>query len=106
MEIIVKNETLKKLTNEEAQNLGLFRAGCMFVRGMAKKRVKGYKTVLSTESEMHYEQDGYQVQLVALASKSVYDGKEMQDWCVRIVNKDGKYENMVQPMFAVNFVKV
>ena len=39
----ITNVTLKKLTNEEAQNLDLISIGCMFVRGSAKQRVKGYK---------------------------------------------------------------
>lgn len=103
----IKNETLKKLTNEEAQNLDLFSIGCMFVRGDAKQRVKGFKTILKSENEMHYmSTNNKRVELIALASKSERYGEIKQDWCVRIFDVDcGEYMRMVQPLFAINFVK-
>lgn len=102
----IKNETLKKLTNCEAQDLNLASIGCMFVKGKAKQRVKGYKTTLKSETEMHYENDAFRVELIALASKTDYYGEPMQDWCVRVyvLNID-KYSEFVQPLFAINFVK-
>ena len=104
--MFVKNETLKKLTSKEAQDLDLYSIGCMFVRGEAKARVKGYKTVKRTETEMWYEdvQSGTVVELIRLDSVSIFDNKEMKDWCVRV--RDGeRYARCVQPLFAINFVK-
>lgn len=103
----IKNETLKKLTNDEAQDLDLYSIGCMFIRGDAKQRVKGFKTVLKSESEMHYlSTNNMRVELVALASKSDRYGEVKQDWCVRIYDIDrDEYKREVQPLFAIHFVK-
>lgn len=104
MKIKVENETLKKLTSREAQNLGLFSIGCLFLRGEAKTRVKGYKTTMRTETEIHYTMDDVTVELIALDSKSVFMGSKMQDWCLR-VKKNGEYEELVQPLFGMNFIR-
>ena len=102
----IKNETLKKLTNREALDLGLIQIGCMFVRGEAKARIKNYKTVLKTETEMHYENEVARVELIALDSKTEVEGKKMQDWCVRVFSLvNNNYINYVQPLFAIRFVK-
>lgn len=103
----IRNETLKKLTNEEALDLDLMSIGCMFVRGDAKQRVKGFKTVLKSESEMHYmSTNNKRVELIALTSQSERYGEIKQDWCVRIFDIDrDEYMRMVQPLFAINFVK-
>ena len=104
MKIKITNETLKKLTSQEAQNLGLFSIGCLFLRGEAKIRVKGYKTTMRTETEVHYTMDDVTVELIALDSKSIFMGSKMQDWCLR-VKKNGEYEELVQPLFGMNFIR-
>lgn len=103
----IKNETLKKLTSTEAQDLGLFSIGCMFVRGDAKHRVKGYKTTYKSADAMHYENETVRVELIALASKSANMDDEMkQDWCLRVYDLNRmEYIAFVQPLFAINFVK-
>ncbi len=102
----IKNETLKKLTNKEANDLELMEIGCMFVRGTAKQRVKNFKTVLKTETEMHYENEKIRVELIALASKSEVDNEVMQDWCVRTFDLlTNKYRDFTFPLFALKFVK-
>lgn len=102
----IRNETLKKLTNEEAQNLDLFSIGCVFVRGNAKQRVKGYKTTYKSADAMHYENGDVRVELIALASKSDWYGEIKQDWCLRVFDmKKLEYITFVQPMFAINFIK-
>lgn len=101
----IANETLKKLTNREALDLDLMTIGCMFVRGEAKKRVKGFKTTFSSESEMHYEIETHRVELIKLNSTSEFDGEVKQDWCVRVFDYIlNKYID-VQPLFAIRFVK-
>lgn len=103
----IKNETLKKLTNEEALNLDLMNIGCMFVRGDAKQRVKDLKTTFKSETEMHYTgTNNRRVELIALNSKSERFGEVKQDWCVRVFDiEKNEYMNFVQPLFAINFVK-
>lgn len=102
----IKNETLKKLTNKEANDLELISIGCMFVRGTAKQRVKGYKTTFKTETEIHYENEKIRVEIIALASVSEFDGMTMQDYCVRTFDLNtNEYRDFTPPMFALNFVK-
>ena len=100
----ITNETLKKLTSKEAQDLELFSIGCVFLRGEVKTRVRGYKTTMRTETEIHYTMNNVTVELIALDSKSDFEGKEMQDWCLR-VNKNGEYEKFVQALFGINFMR-
>ena len=100
----ITNETLKKLTSKEAQELELFSIGCIFLRGEAKTRVRGYKTTMRTETEIHYTMGDVTVELIALDSKSELEGKVRQDWCLR-VNKNGEYEKFVQPLFGINFMR-
>lgn len=102
----VKNETIKKLTSKEMQELGLISIGCIPVRGEAKCRVKGYKTTFKSDTEIHYENEFDRVELVKLDSKSWFDSKQMQDWCVRFFNKErNEYVSLVAPLWAINFVK-
>lgn len=102
----IRNETLKKLTNAEALDLGLMSIGCMFVRGTAKQRVKGYKTTYKSADAMHYENENVRIELIALASKTYYEGELMQDWCLRVFDMNKmEYIKFVQPLFAINFVK-
>ena len=103
----ILNETLKKLTREEALNLDLCDFGCIFVSGDAKKKVRGFKTVLNTEDEMHYlSKDNVRVELVALTSKNDFDGELRQDWCLRLFNVERKeYIRGVQPLLAAGFVR-
>lgn len=102
----IKNETLKKLTNQEANDLELISIGCMFVKGTAKARVKDFKTTFKSETEMHYENEKIRVELIALASTTEYEGEIMQDWCVRTFDLNAKeYRDFTMPLFAIRFVK-
>ena len=102
----IANVTLNKLTTREALDLGLTNIGCMFVRGEAKQKVKGYKTTFKSETEMHYELGNGRVELVKLDSTSEFEGVVQQDWCVRMFNLDtNEYVDYVAPLFAIRFVK-
>ena len=102
----IRMETLKKLTNAEALDLDLMSIGCMFIKGTAKQRVKGYKTIYKSADVMQYEKDDMIVELIALASKTYYEGELMQDWCLRVFDTNKmEYIKFVQPLFAINFVK-
>jgi hypothetical protein len=98
----VKNETLKKLTHEEINNLGLFDIGVVCVKGIAKARVKGYKTTLKSETEMHYtnEEKNFRVELIKSADE------EFTGWSFRYYDMaKEKYEFVYLPMIACEFVK-
>ena len=99
---IIKNETIKKLTHEELNNLGAYDLGIVCVKGIAKARVKGFKTTLKSDSEMHYmhESGNYRVELVRTADT------EFTGWGFRYYNiEKEKYEFIYVPMIACEFVK-
>lgn len=98
----IKNETIKKLTHEELNNLGVFDAGVICVKGIAKAKVKGFKTTLKSDSEMHYthESGNYRVEFVRTADT------EFTCWGFRYydINKE-KYEFVYTPIIVCEFVK-
>lgn len=101
--MIIKNETIKKLTTEELNNLGCFDIGIVPVKGIAKARVKGYKTTFKSESEMHYtsEKGNFRVELIRTADTN-YSGYAFRYFDL---NKS-KYEFVYLPLIACEFVKV
>lgn len=68
--MIIKNETIKKLTNEEMNNLGCFNIGIGLCKGTPKARIKGLKTTLKTKTEVHYEGEHIRHELIKLADES------------------------------------
>lgn len=98
----IKNETIKKLTHEELNNLGVFDIGVVCVKGIAKARKSGFKTVLKTDTEVHYVDDvnGTRIELIRTADT------EFTGWAFRYydMNKE-KYEFVYLPMIACEFVK-
>lgn len=98
----IKNETIKKLTHEELNNLGVFDIGVVCVKGIAKARVKGFKTTFKSDSEMHYtnEERAFRVELIRTADT------EFTGWGFRYYNiEKEKYEFVYLPMMACEFVK-
>ena len=95
------NETIKKLTLKEMNDLGCFNIGICFYRGEGclKSRVKGFKTTLKSEDEMHYEKDDF---------KFTFEFIKMSDgtFAFRVFNnvKD-EYENFVQPIWGMRFIR-
>lgn len=98
----IKNETIKKLTHEELNNLGVFNIGVVCVKGIVKARKSGFKTVLKTDTEVHYVDDvnGTRIELIRTADT------EFEGWAFRYydMNKE-KYEFVYLPMIACEFVK-
>lgn len=98
----IKNETIKKLTHEELNELGTFDIGVVCVKGIAKANKKGFKTTLKSETEMHYTNDNgnFRVELIRTADT------EFTGWAFRYydINKE-KYEFVYLPMIACEFVK-
>ena len=98
----IKNETIKKLTHDELNELGVFDIGVVCVKGIAKARVKGFKTTLKSETEMHYthETKGYRVELIKTADS------DFTGWAFRYYDiEKEKYEFVYLPMIACEFVK-
>lgn len=98
----ITNETIKKLTHEELNNLESFELGIICVKGIAKARKSGFKTTLKTETEIHYtnEEKGFRVELVKTADT------DFVGWAFRYynINKE-KYEHIYLPIIACEFVK-
>lgn len=99
----IANETIKKLTNKELNALGCVNIGIIPVTGKPKTRVKGYhkflNTTLNTETEVHYESEYVRHELIKLVGDNY--------WAYRVFNKElNKYESFVQPLYALDFVKV
>lgn len=100
--MIIKNETIKKLTAKELNDLGIWNYGMGCYNGMPKSRVKGYKTTCKTETEVHYTNIEHDT-LVFEAVKTV-DGS----WILRRFDFDKNgydYETMMMPLFGINFFK-
>jgi hypothetical protein len=97
----VENDTLKKLTTKEVNGLGLGNIGCNPIKGIAKTRLKGLKTTMRTDNEIHYESDYNVHELIKLA-----DVDEIPHWVHRVFNKESKkYEEFVQILMSIEFVK-
>lgn len=66
----IENETIKKLTNKEMNNLGCFNIGIGLCKGTPKRRVKGLKVTLNCGNEIHYENENVRYELIKLADES------------------------------------
>lgn len=103
----LNNETIKKLTIKELNDLGCANIGIMPVRGIAKQRVKGLKTTLKTDTETHYEGENIRWELIK--TQSVYDddmGHEIYGYVVRrFIKATNTYDDFVQILTAIGFVK-
>lgn len=94
----IKNDTIKKLTNEELLTFGVFSDHIISVKGLPKTRVKGLKTTLRTETEIHYEGDKARYEVVRTADS------DQRQYVVRVYNKElGKYD-WLSPLTAVQFM--
>lgn len=95
----IKNETIKKLTAEELNDLGCINIGIVPLKGKAKQRVKGFKTTLKTETEIHYENDYICHEMIKLANEN--------EWAYRCFDKahTNEYCVFAQPVWAINFIK-
>lgn len=98
----IKNETIKKLTHEELNNLGAFDLGIICIKGIAKTRKAEFKTTLKTETEIHYtnEERNFRIEMVRTADT------DFIGWAFRYydMNKE-KYEHIYLPLIACDFVK-
>lgn len=104
----ITNETIKKLTNKEMNGLQCSMYGIMLYRGTIKKRIKSdtTKVTLATDSEVHFENAYCRHEFIKLASTSIFDGKEEQDWAYRVFIKEhNEYEQSVQVLNGLYFIK-
>lgn len=94
----ITNETLKKLTITEVNDLDLFNHGIVGLNQIIpKSRVNGLKTTLKTDSEIHYENEHARCELVRLA-----DG----NYIFRIYRKHlNEYDDYVQPITAMCYIR-
>lgn len=105
----IKNGTLNKLTNKEAQDLGLANNGYHFYRGDLKARKRGWIRENDTDGITVYfhNQYGATFEFIKLASQSIgYTGKMMQDWAMRVYDREAKeYIHYGNLMAGVEFFK-
>ena len=104
----IKNETIKKLTNLEMNDLGCMSIGINLVRGELKTRTSGWKRVQVDEKEFHFinEMSDVRYEFIKLDSISEFEGKELQDWAVRTFNEIyDRYEDFQSPLADLRFVK-
>lgn len=98
------NETIKKLTVKEMNDIGCYNIGICLVKGKAKCRVKGCKTTKKTDDEIHYETDKFRFELIKTADEM--DNAESFSYAVRWFNKEkDEYEKWFPIMNAIDFVK-
>ena len=93
------NETIKKLTNKEMNDLGCMNIGiCLYIADAGlKSRVKGFKTTLKSEDEMHYENGDSRIEFIKLADKG---------YAFRIFEIDkNEYMDFVQPLWGMRFIR-
>lgn len=94
----IKNETIKKLTNEELQTFGVFSAHIISVKGKPKTRVKGLKTTLRTETEIHYEGEKVRYEVIRTADEY------QRQYVVRLYDKENEKYDWLSPLIAVQFM--
>lgn len=98
------NETIKKLTTKEMNDLGCYNIGICMVKGKAKCRVKGCKTTKKTDDGIHYETEKFRFELIKTADKM--DNAGRFSYAVRWFNKEkDEYEKWFPILSAVGFVK-
>lgn len=96
----IKNDTIKKLTVEELNALGVYSEYyIMLVKGTPKARLKGLKTTLKTDTEIHYENDYARYELIRTADT------EETCYAVRCYDKSIDCYNFLNPVAACEFVK-
>jgi hypothetical protein len=92
----IANETIKKLTAKELNDLGCFNIGIVPLKGEPKSRIKGFKTELHTETEIHYENENVRHEMV----------KTVDGWAYRMFDKHtSEYEQFVSAPVACAFIK-
>lgn len=100
----ISNETIKKLTNSEMNDLGCMNIGIMLYRGNLKARTKHYARFIISDSEVHYENynpSDFRFEFIKLA-----DFGEVNQLAMRIFNKKtGEYEKFVGPLDGMQFLK-
>lgn len=97
----IKDETLAKLTNEEAQDLGLANIGFGFYKGELKTRYNGMKRVAKNEKTFVFEGTYLRAEFTELADK-----EEKPFWAMRIFNKErNEYETYPMGIYGVYFMR-
>lgn len=97
----IKDETIAKLTNEEAQVLGLANIGFGFYKGELKTRYNGMKRVAKNEKTFVFEGTHLRAEFTKLA-----DEEERPCWAMRIFNKERNgYETYPMGIYGVYFLR-
>lgn len=103
----ISNETIKKLTVKELNDLGCGIIGIYTYKGQLKTRTKGFKRVQLDEKEFYFTSDDGMVQFVFIKTA---DETEVEQWAVRracMTNNDNimHYEESWQVLWGCSFFK-
>ena len=98
----LKDETIAKLTSDEAQTLGLANEGFGFYKGELKTRYNGMKRVAKNEKTYAFEGTNNLIaEFIRLA-----DEGDRPCWAMRIFNKErNEYENIPMGIYGVYFIR-
>lgn len=97
----ISNETIKKLTNEEMNDLGCMNIGIMLYRGTLKTRTQKYSRTFLSDNEIHFESENYRFEFIQLA-----DFGPTTQFAFRVFNKKTQeYEKFVGPLDGLCFLK-
>lgn len=99
----ISNETIKKLTVQELNGLGVMNIGVYLYKShRAKTRVKGFKTTLTTDTETHYESEKVRWEVIRTANKYTTGDN---GFAVRRFDKiNNKYEEFYPILWGLNFI--
>lgn len=103
----IKNETIKKLTRQEISDLGLFECGCYTYKGTLKQRVRGLKTTLKTENEVHFDGEDLRWEIIKIVpEKNRFNPMLEDEYCIRCFDKnENGYLKFYQVLIGCDFFK-
>ena len=97
----IRNTTLAKLSAREIGELDLLNHGIMTYRGTLKTRVRGFKTIKVSETEIDFDEEDFRTEFIKLASE---DGET--HWATRIWNKNTEsYLIAMMPLYGLRFLR-
>ena len=97
----ISNDMLSKLTMAEICSIGLTNAGIYTYQGSLKRRVKGFKTRLSTGRIQYFENEDVRWEVIRIVPRSIKD-----EYAVRCFNKHLEcYEDFYPVIIPTNFFK-
>ena len=96
----ISNHAISKLTRDQICGLGLMSAGICTYHGELKKRVKGFKTRLFTDTIQYFENDDVRWEFIKIVPHNFKN-----EYAVRLFNKHLECYEDLYPVIPTNFFK-